>query len=402
MNRVHVFLVVVVLYGPASFAAGIDVPTWQIGDAWDYEDALTLVSERADMQLNFAVKETYTSTVAEILSEPTAQGGVEKIYRLPRSNGHLSGSGTVQFPTYGSPLNIRLAATGSSDTGESTRLVSDLSQRAFEAHMKGDIEVQFLSVWTKVATIQLDMLTNYLVPGEEMDFPLETVGETWALHTTLDSTITLDVKFDPAFPYWALLGGKPNDIHNNTHDVRPLDVTYTYAGPAAITGWPDAVRFGLTGFETDWYSPMAEDCVRRELPGVMDPVEHVGFKDAVRRILAARLQPDPNIRSFAIGTVPAYQGQIFQVKGKATVGAQVTGTLLGEGGAAAGQIVTATVRTNGYFYLYLTAPNHDDRTPASADQGSFGVEVNVAGMGRKMITVQTLKRSAARSHWQAY
>jgi hypothetical protein len=56
----------------------------------------------------------------------------------------------------------------------------------------------------------------------------------------------------------------------------------------------------------------------------------------------------------------------------------------------------------GNFAAPVTAPNHNDHSPGSADGGSFGVEVLVNGVGNTVTTMQIGRRSAVASSWTRY
>ena len=401
MARVASFVFGVLMAAGVSPLAAQDVPTWQIGDSWNVEKSFTLVSKRSDIRLSFRMTEIYTLTLTEIFDRPTPGGGTERIYRRTRSNGHVVGSGTAQT-SFGN-FTVRWSPDGTADTGQMWRQVSDLSVCLLETHVSGDIEAgaDWLGgLYLKAAAIQMDTIATNDPPSEESDFPLGPVGETWTSHMFIHSTGTVRLTWNPDFP-WFLVGGKPQDISVPLNLDEDLVADYTYAGPNPIPEAPDALRF-QSAAETGWYSPAGEEVVRMEVSGIETPEGGVGFQDEVRLITGWRLSPDPYVRSLSFEPPRPNQGDWFRFSGKTLANKAVTVTILGAGGGASSSQASTVSRSNGWFSVYLTAPAHDDTTPSSADNGSFGVEVLVDGVGRKVVTLQLDRRNAAKPHWQRY
>ncbi|MCX7013493.1 MAG: hypothetical protein NTW86_13220 [Candidatus Sumerlaeota bacterium] len=385
----------------ASLGAAVDVPTWQIGDAWDVEKSYTLVSKRSDIRLTFRMTEIYTLTLTEISDRPTTNGGIERIYRRTRSNGYVVGSGTAQT-AFGN-FNIRWAPKGTADSGAMWRQVSDLALCLIDARVSGDIEagVEWLGdLYVKIASIDMNMVAVSDPPGEEEDFPLDPAGETWTSRSVVYNTGVVQLTWNPDFP-WFLVGGKPPDISLPLTLEQEFVGDFAYVGPDPLPGAPDAVRF-QSAAETGWYSPAAEEVVRMEIPGGDAPEGGVGFQDELRLITGWRFNPDPYVREISFSPPRPYQGDWVRLNGKTSPNKAVTVTLLGQGGGGSGSQASTVSGANGRFLVYLIAPNHDDLTPASADKGSFGVEILVDGLGRKVVTLQVDRRNAAKPYWQWY
>ncbi|MCX7012937.1 MAG: hypothetical protein NTW86_10340 [Candidatus Sumerlaeota bacterium] len=396
MNRLAWCVLAAIALVQRSWPAAIDVPTWQVNDAWDFSNTYTLLSNDPQAQASINLVETYTSTVQEILTESTPSSGTLETYRLVRSNGKVTGSG--QVTASGIPFNVRMAPTGSTDTGELRRWSSDLSLVQEEFHIKGDVQAQVL-IWVTVATIQVDWLTTTSLPAEDSDFPLGPTGETWDFQATLYTKVAYKVQFYDSI-LWAIIGGKPADVVATVYDTRPLACLYTLTGPDPLPTAADAVKYGNATVETDWYSPSAKQMAKRYIEGFyVDDAHTLGFSDAVLQVTASHVQADAAITSLAFTPPRPPRGQAFQLSGRGNPNAPVTAKILGEGGV--GNEASTTSNASGDFTVDLLAPGHDDTTPASADAGSFGVEVAVTGQGRKMVTLQTQLFSAVED-WRQY
>lgn len=395
----------------AAPAAPIDVPTWRVNEEWDFERLYNIAGQMDGSALLLNLRETYTLRLAEIANKTMLRGGIRKVYRRTRSNGTAQMlSGTL---TTADSKVIYLFLQDAYSTGEQWNLVSDLALARRWTTVSGTLKAStinnaFFSVAIATFTLELDAKCD--PPMEDADFPLETVGETWTTIGAGHIGGRIQIAFDRSAPIWNTAGiTPPDDVNQPIDGVLAFKSPRSYAGPDPKPGFADAVRIvGDGGTNQFWYSPAAKEFAQISLDSSLLGGA-LGSGTETTKLLAYRLLANPNIQSIAMNPPKVELGGTFVLSGKTAANKALTATLLdgvygaGRGEAADAASASTVSDASGNFSVTLDAPRHGDSSPASADGGSFGVEIAVTGVGTKVATVQLVwRQTQAGGHWERY
>jgi hypothetical protein len=379
-----------------GIARAVDIPTWQVNDWWDLTRTfdVTLVASQS-LSMSMVTTETARLTVTDIGDRTTTEAGIVRAYRRLRTNGAISGRGTVTAS--GVPINVRWKPGGSTSAGEDWVAVGDLGSVREHFTMNAVLQAQVIIVWLTLATITLDMTTDSGPGSEALDFPIQTVGEQWRSSATQHLYGRATIAFNASFPLWP--GGVPPDDIDMPFDqtVRTASVRH-FAGIESHGGIATTYRVEALTSATLWYAPNLEEIAEAAL----DDIEFTTgshLRNVKSLITAASLAPDPTTFSARIAWPARVEwGDRFQVLGTTVKGTTVSATIVDE--AASAQTVSSA--RDGRFELWLTAPAHNDHSPASDDQGSFGIEFAIQNVGRKVMTLQVYRPASRAGRWPLY
>jgi len=375
-------------------APAVDVPTWSVNDAWSMERTFDVdAAVSASLTIRVSSSETSRLSVVEIGDRTTTQAGTVRVYRRVRSNGALTGSGTATIE--GVPLRLRWKP-GSTTAGEEWLAVGDLAMVHDELRVHAEIQAQVLILWLTIATVDLDWATDSGPPRETYDFPLTTVGEQWRTSVTEQVYGRVQVAFNHALA--AQLGiTLPDDIDLPFEYRRPRIDFSRYTGTEPRGSYPATHHIVAPTSVSIWYEPSIKDAAASMLPE-LELTSGTKISNLSARITSATLAPEANVAVTGFTPPRPSHGSAPQLTGTTAPGTTVTATIVGEGIEAQGR-----ADDEGRFEIQLTAPDHDDQSPASDDAGSFGVEMLAQGVGRKVATLQ-VERSLAtiRGRWSLY
>ena len=379
----------------AAAPSAVDVPTWQVGDRWLVKQSFNLgFSTTTPIALSFSLPttETYRLIVSDLADRATTSSGVVRVYRRMRSSGLLSGSG--QFSSGSLTINFRWREPVSVTTGQDWISESDLSRVHEFSRLNGTLEARLGPVWLDLATVTLDLTVDSKPPREEADFPIATVGERWLMPVRQRAYGRFQVAWNPSFP-WP--GGRPSNLSQSFDTTTPIMFTYRYTGREARGGHPQTYHIQAYPGASLWYEPSIKEYA--EVSGdSLDFGRSSRLQNLKTVITSSTVAADPPIMGLQFAPSRPTQGQQVLVMGSATPNASVSAIVIGDRFGSSG-----LVPSTGFFMLMLRAPRRNDNSPSTDDGGSFGVEVTVQGMGRKVVTLQLyLPPASARRGWQLY
>jgi len=396
MKRAKVVVVGALLFGAAVRPAqSVDVPTWQVGDWWDMTRTFEIefnTTDPIEMAVNLATTENYRLTVAAVEDLATTDAGTVRVYRRTRSGGTVSGQGTVILG--GLPLDLRWKQ-GATSSGDDWTAVADLSEVHDHFVLEGSLETRVI-FWQEIAAITLEASIDFSPPRESPDFPLATVGEQWRTTVTQHLYGRIRVRWNPDFPLWSQ-GTPPDDI-DKPFDISHLTgFSFTYAGEESHGSYAETHRIeGLSGIEL-WYAPAIKEFAEKRLPEI-DLGGGNRLSNVSISVTNSGLSAEPDLHILAFDPPRPFRGGWVEVLGSTSPNTTVRAIIPGEGSGAEGR-----ADPSGRFALWLHCPDHDDHTPSTDDEGSFGVEVSAEGIGRKVATIQLeIGTTRARRTWELY
>lgn len=402
---------------------GRDVPTWEIGDYWDFTRTFSLDLELSqllseavglpiDADATIDVTDTYRLTVTGIQDEMTTISGVpvpQRVYVRERSNGLATGTGTlliggVPFATLDFPTTGALA-----NDGEVWTRVSDLGEAHENFHFIATLDATFVTTGNPsldLAIFDIALNLDHDPPLETGDFPFDLPGEQWI--NTPTRRIHGDIFVDFPVLGSSVVGMINIPIIGNVaappDENFGLDRSSTFQKSDFYVG-PDAPRQGYNPSyhntngiappfsENYWYAPGAEEFVERQLPTIQLTDSGDSVTAVVRNFTtvvdpgSAVVQPETILNIVFMPFRPATSGAVTlsgQISPAPPAGTSVFATIVDTGAMGGGM-----TNGSGNFSIPLVAPPSDDFSPASEDGGSFGVEITVQGFpDRKVASLQ--------------
>ena len=342
-----------------------EVPTWQIGDWWDYElgGAVDLMGMTATASGNIRFD------VTEIMTQPIGPK-VYHLYNLTIS-GSFTGSGSGVVQGVDVDADITSAALGGYwwvERGDLAVLVDNETVSA-----SGNVTT-FLG--TDPLTLEAEMSNIYSPSREDYDFPME-VGDQWDIVTTMVTSgyvyYFIDIPFFPIEDTISLDG------------VSPLAGTSLCSQQTSISvpaGTFDSFDASLGVTDERWYSETVRYMVKWENHGGFgmfgdlwvnltdyDRVAPVMTVDEY--LLPDKVNPGGNVT--VNGNSTAAQFSTVNVKIPAT-----------------GDVWMGFTDITGSYSVNIAAPLIPDNTPTPTDVGSHGVLVEINDGSTKGYAVRTL------------
>lgn len=378
----------------AGSATAVDVPTWKVGDWWDanrsFDFAFNATTSTA-FACTLSTTETYRLTVTDIADRATTSGGTVQVYRRVRSNGVVTGPGKIT--SGGLTINFRWK-NGSKTSGEDWVAVSDLSRVHEHFRLDGMLQTVILIFYRDLATVTLDVTTDYSPPQEVADFPIETVGEQWVPAGRQHVYGRLQVTWLPC-PIWP--GGQPPPIDRAIDTTFPLAHTYRFVGREARRQFPQTYHLLNLTSGSLWYESAIKEFVETSAPS-LDLGNGNQMQNVNTVITGCQVAADPVLQNLTFAPTKPKRGQSVTLTGITTANTTVTAEILGEKPP-----VRTRSNSSGQFSLSLQSPNRDDNSPATDDAGSFGVVVAAQGVGRKVVTLQLARPTTrTRRGWELY
>jgi subtilase family serine protease len=354
-------------YDDAAVLAGnqAEVPTWQIGDWWDYElgGAVDLMgmTATASGNMRFDVTEIMTQTIGP---------NVYQLYNRTISGSFTgSGSGVVQG------VDVDVAVTSATlggywwvERGDLAVLVDNETVTA-----SGTVTM-FLGTFPM--TLSAEMTNAYSPSREDFDFPME-VGDLWDLSTFMVTTGYVYYFVDiPLFPMEDTI---------SLDGVSPLAGTSLCSQQTSITvpaGNFDSFDASLGVTDERWYSETVGYMVKWENHGGFGMFGDIWVNlTAYNRVIPVmavdeylvpeKVNPGGNVT--VNGNSTASQFSTVNIKIPAT-----------------GDLWTGFTDSSGSYSINITAPLIPDNTPTLTDVGSHGVLVEINDAGTTGYAVRTL------------
>ncbi|MGA1848790.1 MAG: CARDB domain-containing protein [Thermoplasmatota archaeon] len=304
-------------------SAGVDVPTWRVGDYWNYTTSFSVTY--IGFQIPFTgwmnMSVSYVSLDFSYSNSP--------VY-ITNITGNITGKLKV-VPIIDETIYLNI-------TGYMWNRIQDLSVYRM---------VTNASVSGTMSSINgnYPFGYEYFPPLEEYDFPL-IPGETW------------DVNVSARVPF-----GGSGDIVDLAYRARcdPVETKVVPAG--SFQSYP----VSLDGTPALWFNDTVGNTVERSYS-----MDISGIKaTAPFELREYRRAPEETRIEIKVETEqPVWRGATFTVSGELSVGNTMV-TLLFPGGSVAANIpLTGSTTT---FSRTLTAPLFPDDTPTDFDYGSFGI-----------------------------
>lgn len=347
-----------VLAGPQA-----EVPTWLIGDWWDYElgggvDAMGALLS-ATGNIRFEVTEIMTQTIMST---------VYHLYNVSISGSFTgSGSGTIQgIPFTATVTSATLGGFWWIERGDLAVIVDNETLAA-----SGDVTTP---LGTFPLTLNAEIQNSYNPSREDFDFPME-VGDQWDLTTGMTTTGYVYYFVDvPLFPI---------------EDTIPLDNYSTLLGTSTCSQ-QTVINVPAGSFESyDATMGLSDERWFSETVGYMTKWEsHGGF------MMFGDIWM--NLTSYD-RAVPAMVVEEYLVPNRVSPGANVTVNGTGNPLSSVHILIPATgdswmsmTDIAGIYSFNITAPVIPDNTPTPTDFASHGVVVEVIDGGTRGYSVKTL------------
>lgn len=349
-----------ILAGPQA-----EVPTWQIGDWWDYElgggvDAMGMMMSAAG-NIRFDVTEIMTQNIG---------GTIYQLYNVSIS-GSFTGSGSGQVQGIDFTATVTSGTLGGYWWIERGDLAVILDNETVVA--SGDLTM-FLGTFP--LTLSAEMTNAYDPSREDYDFPME-VGDQWDISTGMTTTGYVYYFVDvPLFPI---------------EDTLPLNSFSTVFGTSVCNqqtminvpaGSFDSFEASMGVTDERWYSETVGYMVKWENHGgfgmfgdiwvnLTDYSRVTPMISVEEYLLPEKVNPGGNVTVY--GTSNASQFATVNVKTPVN----------------AGVWMGFTNATGGYS-VNITAPNIVDNTPTLTDFASHGVIVEIHDGGTIGYAVRSL------------
>ncbi len=341
-----------------------EVPTWLIGDWWEYElgggvDAMDMTIS-ATGSVRFEVTEIMTQTIG---------GTVYHLYNVTLS-GSFTGSGSGSYGGVDFDVDIDSASLGGYWWFER----GDLAVIADEEIVLASGNVTVLGLPYPL-TLDAEIENAYSPSREDFDFPIE-LGDEWGLSTDMTTSGYVHFFIDiPMFPI---------------EDTIPLNNVTTLSGTSQCTertnitvpaGTFDSFEASMGGNDVKWYSEEVGFMVNWESSGAMGL-----FSDLwVNLTSYNRVPPSMNVEEYLLPEKVNLGGNVT-VAGNSTappfstvnIKLPITGLSM------------VLVSASGSYSINISAPSVPDNTPTPTDFGSHGVLVEIIDGGTKGYAVRTL------------
>ena len=384
------FVVCAVVVALAHDARGaVDVPTWEFSDQWEIRETFTIDLSDDDSALSLDVQLISSFRRIGVETRTGSAGGPQRVYVQEHLSGTVDADGSAEI----GGTTVDLSFANGDLGGESWSRVSDLAWVHEDLVIEGDLVADFGLIFRgKVARVTLELTMDFVPPAEFYDFPIGEPGETWEVDVMLVLTGRLVVAFAPDIPF------DLGDVDQPLDTMVPVQVTMTLGERESRGISRDAYRIDGGEVFTAWYAPEVRNAVEIQT-NVFRFDGGGGLEEFTRVVLDAELRPNVGISDLQITPQPAQFGAPVVVTGQTTATTSVEARL-----DATGSLQTVESNGEGAFTIELTAPDHDDDTPASDDDGSHGIEVFVPAGELRLFKTLQLERpeNAARDHWTLY
>lgn len=342
-----------------------EVPTWQIGDWWEYEMGGGVDA----MGLTVSVTGNIRFDVTEIMTQPIGPK-VYQLYNLTISGSFTgSGSGVVQG------VDVDVAITSATlggywwvERGDLAVLVDNETVTAF-----GTATVFSLPF---PMTINAELTNTYSPSREDYDFPME-VGDQWDLNTFMVTTGYVYYFIDvPLLPI------EDTIILNNVTNLVGTSFCNLQSMISVPAGSFDSFEASFGVSDQRWYSETVGYMVKWENHGGFgmfgdlwvnltdyDRVAPVMTVDEY--LLPDKVNPGGNVTVNGNSTAPQFS----------TVNVKIPAT---------GDVWMGFTDITGSYSVNITAPLIPDNTPTLTDVGSHGVLVEINDGGTKGYAARTL------------
>ena len=394
--------------GPFLFLCGValsggvgaqqDLAAWRQGDIWNMRDDFKMVLDDQGIVAELPSTARYELRLASVGDEVIAGSGTYQVYRRSRQNNSantLTGSGTMEIDGDEFPLSW---GSGAKMTGVIWQRVADQALVRETITLTGPINSSNGFITGKAADFTLNATIDYKQPLEVFDFPLAAINETWTATTNITVSGEVRVEYNPSF----FLGSPPPDTVISLTNSRPgLTLPFKYINDETREGQSNARHIKTTGGEIEaWYANGRRDAVDYNTK-LLD-LPRAGFETFWRRITGTDFESTPNINTLAFAPALPKRNSQVTLTGKTTANRSVTATIVDTGVTA-----TRTADGSGNFSIPLPTPLFDDTTPASDDDGSYGVRVDVAqitGFAAKTLKLKGIEIDTAvdRVGWPLY
>lgn len=342
-----------------------DVPTWHIGDWWDYDldGAVDMMGMTATASGNIRFD------VTEIMTQPIGPK-VYQLYNLTISGSFTgSGSGVVQGTDV--DVDVTSATLGGYwwvERGDLAVLVDNETVTA-----SGTVTVLSLPF---PMVFNAELTNTYSPSREDYDFPME-VGDQWDLNTFMVTTGYVHYFIDiPLFPI------EDTIILNNVTNLVGTSICNLQSMISVPAGSFDSFEASFGVSDQRWYSETVGYMVKWENHGgfgmfgdlwvnltAYDRVTPVMTVDEY--LLPDKVNPGGNVT--VNGNSTAAQFSTVNVKIPAT-----------------GDMWMGFTDITGSYSVNITAPLIPDNTPTLTDVGSHGVLVEINDGGTKGYAARTL------------
>lgn len=342
-----------------------EVPTWQIGDWWDYDlgGAVDMMGMTATASGNIRFD------VTEIMTQPIGPK-VYNLYNLTIS-GSFTGSGSGVVQGVDVDVDVTSATLGGYwwvERGDLAVLVDNETVSAL-----GNVTT-FLG--TDRLILEAEMSNIYSPSREDYDFPME-VGDQWDLVTTMVTSgyvyYFIDIPFFPIEDTISLDG------------VSPLAGTSLCSQQTSISvpaGTFDSFDASLGVTDERWYSETVGYMVKWENHGGFgmfgDVWVNLTSYDRVIPVMTVdeylvpeKVNPGGNVTVNGNSTAPQFSTVIVKIP-------------------ATGDLWMGFTDSAGSYSVNITAPLIPDNTPTPTDVGSHGVLVEINDGGTKGYAARTL------------
>ncbi len=335
----------VILAGPQA-----EVPTWQIGDWWDYE----LGGGVSAMGTTMSATGNIRFDVTDIMTQ-NIMGTFYHLYNVSVSGSFTgSGSGTVQgVPFTATVTSATLGGFWWIERGDLAVIVDNETIVA-----SGDVTT-FMGTFPLI--LNAEVQNNYAPSREDFDFPME-VGDRWDLSVNMMTTGYVYYFVDiPGFPI---------------EDTVPLTNPGTLAGTSYCNqtsminvpaGTFDSYEASMGATDERWYSETVGYMVKWESHGGFGMFGDVW----VNLTSYDRVAPTMAVDEYLIPDIVNPGGNVT-VNGTGAPLSNVNVRM-----PATGDIWVTLTNSVGEYSINITAPVIPDNTPTPTDFASHGVIVEV-------------------------
>ncbi|MEA3560079.1 MAG: hypothetical protein U9R75_12570, partial [Candidatus Thermoplasmatota archaeon] len=322
--------------------AGVDVPTWRVGDFWNYSTEFEIT------YLTFNIPFSGWMNMSVLTATLDFTYGNSPVY-IVNITGNITGKIDIPF------------------LGIHERIYVDLSGYAWH-------RIQDLSIYRMVTNATIsgtqDSLNGdypfgyeYHPPLEEFDFPL-IPGETW------------NVNVSARTPF------------GTSGDLIDIDQNYTCSSIEPVTvpaGVFDCYPVNMGGSSVQFYNNTLGNSVKRSLS-----VDAGGMTiNAPFELENYHREPEETvIWTWISSDQPVWAGEQFTINGRLSISNTAVTILFPNGEIAA---VKTLIGGQKEFTHTLTSPTDPDNTPTDMDHGSFGILSVVGAMQELDVCTITTK-----------
>jgi subtilase family serine protease len=342
-----------------------EVPTWQVGDWWDYELGGAVDMMGMTATATGTIRFDVTETLTHVIGPKTYQ-----LYNLSIS-GSFTGSGSGVVQGVDVDVDVTSATLGGYWWVERGDLAVVLDNETVTA--TGTATAFSLTV---PMTLNAEITNTYSPSREDYDFPME-VGDQWDLDTFMVTAGYVYYFIDvPLFPIEDTidLGNVNNLVGTSFCNFRSL-----ISVPA---GTFDSFDASLGATDERWYSETVGYMVKWENHGGFglfgDIWVNLTAYNRVTQVMTVdeflvpdRVNPGGNVTVEGNSTAPPTSGVRVEI-------------------LATGATWTGFTDSTGSYSVNITAPLINDNTPTLTDVGSHGILVEIVDGGLIGIATRTL------------